>query len=234
MKTMKAARTAWSWPGTSSTSRWSTARRPRWGGSTAWCWSCARGSRRASTTSRWAPRSWRGASIPGSSAGWTRPPPDRRPQKTARYRVPWSAVQEITSYHVKLDVEAARHPHLRLGALAARPRDRPYPAAAQGEERIEDGPPRAAARPRGPRSRGAEGGEDPRGARRAPRGRTAWSASTSSAPPPCSPASASTAGRLLGLPVRRKPLCVPWDLIDLRDPAKPRLMCSLAELEKKG
>lgn len=31
-------------------------------------------------------------------------------QKTGRFRVPWSAVQEITSYHVKLDLEALKTP----------------------------------------------------------------------------------------------------------------------------
>jgi sporulation protein YlmC with PRC-barrel domain len=31
-------------------------------------------------------------------------------QKTGRFRVPWSAVQEITSYHVKLDLEAVKTP----------------------------------------------------------------------------------------------------------------------------
>jgi sporulation protein YlmC with PRC-barrel domain len=31
-------------------------------------------------------------------------------QKTGRYRVPWSEVQEITSYHIRLDVEAVDTP----------------------------------------------------------------------------------------------------------------------------
>jgi hypothetical protein len=44
-----------------------------------------------------------------------------------------------------------------------------------------------------------------------------------------------SAGRLIGVPIRRKPLCVPWDLLDLRDPKKPRLKCSFGELKgKKG
>jgi hypothetical protein len=44
-----------------------------------------------------------------------------------------------------------------------------------------------------------------------------------------------SAKRLLGWPIRRKPLSIPWDLLDLRDPKKPRLLCSLAELKgKKG
>lgn len=42
-----------------------------------------------------------------------------------------------------------------------------------------------------------------------------------------------SAGRLVGLPIRRKPLCVPWDLMDLRDPAKPRLTCRVEELAGK-
>jgi len=31
-------------------------------------------------------------------------------QKTGRFRVPWAQVQEITSYHVKLDLEAIKTP----------------------------------------------------------------------------------------------------------------------------
>jgi sporulation protein YlmC with PRC-barrel domain len=31
-------------------------------------------------------------------------------QKTGRFRVPWSAIQEITPYHVKLDLEALKAP----------------------------------------------------------------------------------------------------------------------------
>lgn len=42
-----------------------------------------------------------------------------------------------------------------------------------------------------------------------------------------------TAGRLIGVPIRREPLCVPWDLLDLGDPKKPRLKCLLAELKGK-
>ena len=42
-----------------------------------------------------------------------------------------------------------------------------------------------------------------------------------------------SAQRLVGLKIRRKPLCVPWDQLDLRDPKKPRLKCSLAELKGK-
>jgi hypothetical protein len=38
-------------------------------------------------------------------------------------------------------------------------------------------------------------------------------------------------GHLIGIPIRRKPLCVPWDLMDLRDPRKPRLTCPVAELK---
>jgi sporulation protein YlmC with PRC-barrel domain len=39
--------------------------------------------------------------------------------------------------------------------------------------------------------------------------------------------------RLAGWP-RRKPLVVPWDLLDLSDPDRPLLRCSLAELESKS
>jgi hypothetical protein len=42
-----------------------------------------------------------------------------------------------------------------------------------------------------------------------------------------------TAGRLFGWPVRREPLCIPWDLLDLRDPEKPRLLCTVDELAGK-
>jgi hypothetical protein len=40
-----------------------------------------------------------------------------------------------------------------------------------------------------------------------------------------------SAGRLFGFSIRRKPLCIPWDLLDLRDPKRPRLRCTLAELK---
>jgi hypothetical protein len=42
-----------------------------------------------------------------------------------------------------------------------------------------------------------------------------------------------SARRLVGLRIRRKPLCVPWDLLDLRDPGQPRLKCSREELGKR-
>ena len=42
-----------------------------------------------------------------------------------------------------------------------------------------------------------------------------------------------SAKRLFGWPVRGKPLSIPWDLLDLRDPKKPRLLCAVAELEGK-
>jgi hypothetical protein len=42
-----------------------------------------------------------------------------------------------------------------------------------------------------------------------------------------------SAQRLVGLPIRRKPLCVPWDLMDLQNPEKPRLKCRVEELEGK-
>lgn len=40
-----------------------------------------------------------------------------------------------------------------------------------------------------------------------------------------------SAQRLVGVPIRREPLCVPWDLMDLKDPAKPRLKCPVKELK---
>ena len=42
-----------------------------------------------------------------------------------------------------------------------------------------------------------------------------------------------SAGRLVGIPIRREPLCVPWDLMDLKDPQRPRLKCRLEELGGK-
>jgi hypothetical protein len=42
-----------------------------------------------------------------------------------------------------------------------------------------------------------------------------------------------SAGRLVGLPVHREPIRVPWDVMDLRDPAKPRLTCRTEELTGK-
>jgi len=39
-----------------------------------------------------------------------------------------------------------------------------------------------------------------------------------------------SAQRLVGMKIDRKPLCVPWDLLDLRDPRKPKLKCSREEL----
>ncbi|MFL6232023.1 MAG: hypothetical protein ACJ76N_02725 [Thermoanaerobaculia bacterium] len=41
-----------------------------------------------------------------------------------------------------------------------------------------------------------------------------------------------SAGRLLGLPVHREPVRVPWDLMDLRNPEKPRLTCRVEELKR--
>lgn len=40
-----------------------------------------------------------------------------------------------------------------------------------------------------------------------------------------------SARRLIGVPIRRKPLCVPWDLMDLSDPERPRLRCRVEELK---
>jgi len=41
-----------------------------------------------------------------------------------------------------------------------------------------------------------------------------------------------SAGRMVGVPIHREPLCVPWDRMDLGDPERPRLLCSLEELRK--
>jgi len=42
-----------------------------------------------------------------------------------------------------------------------------------------------------------------------------------------------SAQRLVGMKIRRKPLCVPWKLLDVRDPRKPKLKCSRQELDGK-
>jgi hypothetical protein len=42
-----------------------------------------------------------------------------------------------------------------------------------------------------------------------------------------------SARRLVGLKIRRQPLCIPWDLLDLSDPGKPRLKCSREELRER-
>ncbi|HYU36100.1 MAG TPA: hypothetical protein VEW48_28405 [Thermoanaerobaculia bacterium] len=39
-----------------------------------------------------------------------------------------------------------------------------------------------------------------------------------------------SAARLMGLPIRHQPLRVPWDQLDLGDPERPRLRCTLEEL----
>ncbi len=41
-----------------------------------------------------------------------------------------------------------------------------------------------------------------------------------------------SAERLLGLPVHREPVRVPWDQMDLSDPERPRLRCSVEELTR--
>ena len=41
-----------------------------------------------------------------------------------------------------------------------------------------------------------------------------------------------TAGALVGWPARRGPLRVPWQQLDLSDPEKPRLRCTLDELRR--
>lgn len=42
-----------------------------------------------------------------------------------------------------------------------------------------------------------------------------------------------SAGAIAGLPVHSEPLRVPWEVMDLSNPGKPRLKCSLAELKGK-
>jgi len=37
---------------------------------------------------------------------------------------------------------------------------------------------------------------------------------------------------LIGWPRHRKPLCVPWDQLDLSDPQRPRLLCTKEELPR--
>ncbi|HKH47983.1 MAG TPA: hypothetical protein VKM72_25270 [Thermoanaerobaculia bacterium] len=39
--------------------------------------------------------------------------------------------------------------------------------------------------------------------------------------------------RIVGWPGGREPLRVPWDLLDLSDPERPRLRCPVAELRSK-
>jgi sporulation protein YlmC with PRC-barrel domain len=39
-----------------------------------------------------------------------------------------------------------------------------------------------------------------------------------------------SAGRMVGLPLHREPIRVPWDQMDLSDPERPRLRCSVEEL----
>jgi len=41
-----------------------------------------------------------------------------------------------------------------------------------------------------------------------------------------------SAGRLVGLPIHREPIRVPWDQMDLSDPERPRLRCSVEELKR--
>jgi sporulation protein YlmC with PRC-barrel domain len=41
-----------------------------------------------------------------------------------------------------------------------------------------------------------------------------------------------SAGRLVGLPLHREPVRVPWDLMDISDPERPRLRCSVEELKR--
>jgi hypothetical protein len=43
-----------------------------------------------------------------------------------------------------------------------------------------------------------------------------------------------SAGQIVGLPIHREPLRVPWEWMDLRDPENPRLTCSRDELARAG
>lgn len=42
-----------------------------------------------------------------------------------------------------------------------------------------------------------------------------------------------TALHLVGLPIDRQPLCIPWDQLDLTDPRRPRLRCAREELNTR-
>ena len=41
-----------------------------------------------------------------------------------------------------------------------------------------------------------------------------------------------SAAMLVGLPMRSEPLRVPWQQLDLADPERPRLRCTVAELKR--
>lgn len=41
-----------------------------------------------------------------------------------------------------------------------------------------------------------------------------------------------SAAALVGLPMRSEPLRVPWEQLDLADPERPRLRCTVAELKR--
>lgn len=41
-----------------------------------------------------------------------------------------------------------------------------------------------------------------------------------------------SAAALVGLPVRNEPLRVPWEQLDLADPERPRLRCTVAEVKR--
>jgi len=43
-----------------------------------------------------------------------------------------------------------------------------------------------------------------------------------------------SAGRLIGVRIKRKPLCIPWDQLDVGDPKKPRLLCPADELKEQS
>jgi sporulation protein YlmC with PRC-barrel domain len=43
-----------------------------------------------------------------------------------------------------------------------------------------------------------------------------------------------TAGRLVGVRIKRQPLCIPWDQLDIGDPKRPRLLCPADELKEQA
>jgi sporulation protein YlmC with PRC-barrel domain len=40
--------------------------------------------------------------------------------------------------------------------------------------------------------------------------------------------------QLAGIPIHREPVRIPWDLLDLRHPDRPRLRCPAAELKQRA
>jgi hypothetical protein len=43
-----------------------------------------------------------------------------------------------------------------------------------------------------------------------------------------------SAARLVGLPIAREPLRVPWDALDLADPERPRLLVEVTALRRRS